>query len=130
MAVRGTFTIGKSIEELMEQLRQAGADLDAAAGDAVAAAGDALLTEMVERVPVDTGNLRDHLRRTEPAHDGNYVWVEVGLDRRADAETARYGTVQEYGAADTPAQPYIRPALDNGKTKARRAMVSALKERL
>ena len=126
MAIRGTFQV-KGVEEVMEKLRQKGVDLDAAAADAVLAAGNSLLTDMQALVPVDTGNLRDKLRVAGPNRDGNYVFATIGLSSQVDAETARYGTVQEYGSAHTPAQPYIRPALDNGKTRARRAMIAALK---
>ena len=55
-------------------------------------------------VPVDTGFLRDSIE----------IAVEGGTTT-ANAEigaTARYGGFVEYGTSNTPAQPYMRPALD------------------
>jgi len=62
--------------------------------------------------------------------DGNYHFIHVGLNKGVDSDTVRYGAVQEYGAADTPAQPYIRPALDEDIRKARQVMVETAKEEL
>src|SRR6185369_9658052 len=55
-------------------------------------------------VPVDTGFLRDSI-----------TMVVEGISTVANAEigaTARYGAYVEYGTSTTPAQPYMRPALD------------------
>jgi hypothetical protein len=49
--------------------------------------------------------------------------VTVGLSKDADAETARYGGAQEFGwGPDHPAQPYIRPAIDEDMKTAKAAM--------
>jgi len=55
-------------------------------------------------VPVDTGFLRDSI-----------TMAVEGISTTANAEigaTARYGGFVEYGTSITPAQPYMRPALD------------------
>ena len=76
---------------------------------------------MQRRVRKDTHHLEESIEASEPKQDGNFVYIEVGLIN-ADAETARYGNANEYGTSSMPAQPYIRPALDEDMTKARAAM--------
>jgi len=111
----------KGFSEYLERLAKAGRDIDAVSGEALAAGGEILLNGMVTRVPVDTHNLQSHLKVDGPHQDGNFHYVEVGLVR-ADADTARYGNVQEFGSSNTPAQPYIRPTLDGDMSKARAEM--------
>ncbi len=121
MPVRSRITT-KGFAEYLERLAQAGKDIDAISGQALAAGGEILLEGMQKRVPKDTHNLESHLAVEGPSQDGNFVYVEVGLARDSDADTARYGNVQEYGSARTQAQPYVRPALDEDMGKARKAM--------
>ena len=93
------------------------------ADQALEAGGDVLLAGMDERVPKDTGNLASKLNRSEPEQDGNFHSVTIGLSSDTDAETARYGGAQEFGwGPDHPAQPYIRPAIDEDMKTARAAM--------
>jgi HK97 gp10 family phage protein len=120
MAVRTRFEI-KGVDEYLEKLRKAGQDIDAVADRALAAGGEILAEGMRRRVPKDTHNLEKHIGVTAPAADGNVHYVEVGV-LEADADTARYGNVQEFGAATTPAQPYIRPTIKEDWSKARKAM--------
>ena len=129
MAVRATITT-KGFEALLDALAQMGADVDAAADQALQNGGQTLLDGMLRRVPRDTGNLAANLSIDGPHLDGNYHYITVGLNHGVDADTARYGAVQEYGAADTPAQPYIRPTLEEDMRKARQAMVKVFQELL
>jgi len=55
-------------------------------------------------VPVDTGFLRDSI---EMAVEGGTTTANAEI-----GATARYGGFVEYGTSTTPAQPYMRPALD------------------
>jgi len=55
-------------------------------------------------VPVDTGALRDSIELlVEGIATVATAWVGT---------TIRYGGYVEYGTSNTPAQPYLRPALD------------------
>lgn len=112
----------KGFSEYLEKIVKAGQNVDIAADQALAAGGDILLGGMQRRVPKDTHNLEQHLVVDGPHRDGNFHYVEVGLAKHADAETARYGNAQEYGTSSMPAQPYIRPTLDSDMGKARKAM--------
>jgi len=118
----------KGLDEYLEKIARAGQDVDEAAANAVVAGGDVLLDGMLRRVPIRTGLLSDTLSRTEPVRDGNLVAVEVGMPRNAPADVARYGNVQEYGSAETAAQPYIRPTIDQDAAKARQAQRKSLEQ--
>lgn len=121
----------KGLEEYLEAIVRAGRDIDEAAASAVLAAAEVLQDGMQARVPVRTGNLRAHIRIKGPVREGNETSCEVGVihDKAfTDDDTARYGNAVEYGTAHTPAQPYIRPALAEDRSKARRAMRGALIE--
>jgi HK97 gp10 family phage protein len=128
MTVRAKLTTS-GFSEYLEKLAQAGKDVDQAAAAALEAGGDVLLEGMERRVPKDTHNLEQHLERTEPEQDGNYVFVLVGLSKDTDAATARYGNAQEYGTSSMTAQPYIRPTLDSDMSAARKAMRKVLEEK-
>jgi len=121
MAVRYKL-VTKGFEEYLEKLAKASKDIDRVVPEALSSGGDVLLHGMKRRVPKDTHNLEQNLICTQPARDGNFHYVEVGLNKNADAETNRYGNVQEFGSSDTQAQPYIRPTLDEDMGKARREM--------
>lgn len=117
----------KGLEEWLERLAQAGQNIDAIAGEALLNGGELLLDGMRRRVPVDTHNLQNHLNLQGPKQDGNFIFVEIGL-MGADANTARYGNVQEFGSSSMAAQPYVRPTLDADMKKARQKMVEVLRE--
>jgi HK97 gp10 family phage protein len=119
----------KGIAESLEALAQLGRDMDAAAGGALLAGGEVLKDGMKRRVPKDTHNLEDHIRIDGPHRDGNLTYIEVGVIG-ADADTARYGNAQEYGSSSMAAQPYIRPTVDEDKSKVSKAMKAKLAEEL
>ena len=121
---KGYFKL-KGFDEYLQVIADAGKSVDGAAEKAVIAGADVLLAGMQRRVPKDTLNLHDHLKRTQPKREGNFVSVQVGV-LEADADTARYGNVQEFGSATMKAQPYIRPTLDGDRAKMRRAQREAL----
>ena len=119
----------KGFDEYLEAIARAGRDIDAAADEALGAngGGGVILDGMQRRVPKDTGNLESHLNIDGPHRDGNFHFVLVGLNG-ADADTSRYGTAQEYGWANHPGQPYIRPTLDEDKNKAAKAIKAILQK--
>lgn len=129
MTVRVSYKM-KGFDEYFEKLVQAGKNIDAAADRANIAAGDVILEGMEDLVPRDTNNLADQLERSEPIVDGNFHGVDIGMRKKPlpDADTARYGNVQEYGSARTPAHSYIRAGFDRKKSKARKAQKESLKK--
>jgi len=121
MAIRSRLET-KGFAEYLERLAKAGRNIDAIADEALMDGAEILEAGMHRRVAKDTGNLDDTITTEGPFREGNFHFVTVGLPKSTDAETARYGNVQEYGSANMAAQPYIRPTLDADMGKARKAM--------
>jgi HK97 gp10 family phage protein len=144
--VKGFFSV-KGLEEYLEKVVKAGQNIDTAAGRAVEAGAQVVFDNMLDRVPVDTGNLKAHLQatgKTELQHDGNLQFIEIGLldlgaakagyakpgkrsKRKTYPREFLYGVVLEYGKSNMAAQPYIRPAFDNNRSKVRNAEIEVLK---
>lgn len=127
MTTKARFDL-KGLDEYIESLQQAEVDIDAAVQRALKKGGEVLEKEMDQRVPVDSGNLKDHINIDGPHQEGNFSYVEVGVVN-ADEETAIYGNVQEYGSPskNIRAQPYIRPAIDGRKNAVKNAIKESLK---
>ncbi len=128
MAARTQLTM-RGLDAYLEALALAGADIDAAADRALLKAAQIIQQRMIDLVPVDTGNLQEHILIKGPQQEGNRHWIEVGIiyDRNyTDAETARYANSVEYGNSSMAAQPFIRPAIDQTKSAALRAMKEEL----
>lgn len=128
MTTQGSFTLD-GLNDYFEQLARAGEDVDAVAAEVIAEGGFEMQAEMQSLVPIDTGNLYEHIQMDGPKQEGNFTFVDVGVIHVAsqtDAETARYGNVMEYGSATTAAQPYIRPALKRKKGVVKQAMQKVL----
>jgi HK97 gp10 family phage protein len=129
MTTTGKFSM-KGLENYLETIAQAGENIDEAAANATHEGAIVAQSGMVSRVPVLTGNLREHIRVYGPETDGNYSFCEVGILHNrgmTDAETARYGNAQEYGTSSMPAQPYIRPTIKEDGAKVKAAMRKSLK---
>jgi len=118
----------KGLDEYLEALQRSGVDIDAAAQRALEKGGVILEAEMEHLVPKDEGNLEENVEIDGPHQDGNFSFVEVGVVN-ADAETATYGNVQEYGSPskNIRAQPYIRPSIDTKAAAVKRAIRESLK---
>ena len=127
MVVRTKLDV-KGFSEYLEKIARSGRDIDPITDRALDAGGQVLLGGMQRRVPKDTRNLEGHLEIEGPLQDGNFHYIFVGLSRRSDAETARYGNAQEFGTANMAAQPYIRPTLDADMGKAKKAMKEVFEE--
>lgn len=127
MTTRAKFDL-KGMAEYLEAIQQAGLDIDAAAQRALLKGAVVLEEEMERLVPKDERNLEAHIVIDGPHQDGNFSYVEVGVVN-ADAETAIYGNVQEYGSPskNIKAQPYIRPSIDRKKSAVKSEIRESLK---
>lgn len=132
MPVRSRWEM-KGLSEALENIVQAGKDIDAAAERAVQAGGEIVLGSMQADVPVGKapddphpGQLKSFLEVSEPIREGNAVYVDVGIAKGAPAEVHVYGGVQEYGSSSNEPQPYIRPAFDKNKSLVRATMRETL----
>lgn len=118
MTTQGKFVLN-GVAAYLEDLAKLVDDIDAVADEVLLEAGKVIQADMQNLVPVDTGNLYDHIKINGPHQNGNFHYVEVGVIHDlafTDADTAIYGNVIEYGSARVMAQPYIRPALAKNKT--------------
>lgn len=115
----------KGLEAYLEDLAQAGKDVDAAAQKALLAGGEVLAAEMRVLVRKDTHHLEQTIGVSDPQQDGNFSYVNVGVITD-DAETAIYGNVNEYGSSSVEAQPYVRPPFRSKKAAAMKAMKASL----
>jgi hypothetical protein len=128
MVTKATLNV-KGLAEYLESIQQAGLDIDAASQRALMRGGVVLEAEMDALAPVgESGDLKSAVVLDGPYRDGNFNYVEVGVIN-ASAEVATYGNVQEYGSPskNIPAQPYIRPSIDNKRAAVMREVRESLK---
>lgn len=124
MTTQGYFTL-KGLEGYLEDLARVAENIDDPVQEVLIEAAVDVQEEMRNLVPIDTGNLYDHIQIDGPHQEGNFSYVMVGVIHdasRTDADTAIYGNVMEYGSARVAAQPYIRPALKKKKSVIKEAL--------
>lgn len=93
-----------------------------------AAAAREFYDEARERVPVQTGKLRDAIYRTlsrDNTTPGRAVY-HVSWNKRK----APHGHLVEFGTSRAPAHPFLRPAYEAAKYDAAAAAIVRMKERL
>jgi len=101
-------------EDYVADLVNAGIKINQVSREALAEASDILLAEMRARVPIDSGNLLDHITVKVPSAEGNYNYREIGiiydLDY-TDKKTSIQARAVEFGSVYMAAQSFIRPAI-------------------
>lgn len=129
----------KGLDEYIENLAQAGKDIDQSAAKALTAGGNVVRDGMLEEIDrqdiYETGELRDHIQVTEPVLDGNTTYIEIGVfdgEHLPDADLARKANAQEYGytrgGKSYPPRSYIRAGADKRRKKALDTMKESLIE--
>lgn len=99
--VLGVDELVKLFKELPDKLQRT------ALKDALTESGQVMLVEQQRQVPVKTGALRDSLHVWPVNSTKKYSRVSVGTHPRVF-----YAPWVEYGHANAPAHPFMRPALD------------------
>ncbi len=120
----------KGFEDYIEALQKAGKDIDLVSRDALRESGEMLQAAIIARVPVDTGNLKDHIKIKTPSVEGHYNYVEVGVIHDAaytDKETMIGAIAVEFGSTRMAARPYVRPAISSKKAAVKRLIQQRLK---
>lgn len=73
---------------------------------------DLVADEARRRCPVNTGALRDSIR-TARKKDAKDIWIIAGNKK------VYYARFVEYGTVNSPAKPFMRPALKAAKARAK-----------
>jgi hypothetical protein len=139
MTTKATLNL-EGFSDYLETLAKAAVDIDQVAEEALAAGAAVIVGGMRRRAPFEI--IRTAISMTGVHHDGNKVWMYLGVLRGTDSETARIANVWEFGGRDSPspknrkriprpgivAHPYIRPALRQDSKAARAAEEEVFQE--
>ena len=134
MTTKASFNLN-GMAKYLEDIVQAGVDIDPAADRALQAGANVLLPEMQRLVPVGDpaegdphpGQLKENIIIEGPIQEGNLHTIKIGVSAD-DKEVSTYGFVQEVGSPSKhiPAQPYIRPAIDTKRAATKQAIKQSL----
>jgi HK97 gp10 family phage protein len=94
--------------------------------EAMLQSADLIVAGAKLRVPVESGELRDSIHRTEvrvSKRGGFYVAIAAGKRTKNNYNTAR---IVEFGTMDTPAQPFLLPSYRANRKRAQRRMRKAI----
>jgi HK97 gp10 family phage protein len=73
--------------------------------------GDVVADSQKRRAAVDTGRMRDSVTRSNAEAD--QIGVQVDIGPTATANGFPYPMAVEFGTSTRPAQPFIRPSLED-----------------
>lgn len=90
---------------------------------AVKAGGKIVRDEAKAKAPVDTGALRDNMTMTVREKDRSQVEVDVGPGKKQ-----YYGIFLEHGTSNMAAKPFLRPAFDENRDKAQKAIADEIEK--
>lgn len=113
----------EGMDQLVQQLERIGNEANKYSEEALIEAGTTLQEEVKKRVPVRTGNLKNHIELSE-VEDKT---IDVYVDQQGNAY---YGAMIENGTSKMRAQPFMYPAFHNSRGKIQRKMISVLSRRL
>lgn len=104
------------VDELIQGMSLEAERIDRNGPAAAMAGAKVAIRAMEDTVPVRTGGLKGHIKAKGPFYDsvdGHHADVfPTGKDPNGERyETI--GAVQEYGRSNMPAQPWMRPAVEN-----------------
>ena len=82
-------------------------------GKAAKAGAEPILKSARQKAPVDTGRLRDSLRSTFAYQSSRAARVQVAPNLKPEGGSRHsYDYYEEFGTSFHPAQPFMRPAVD------------------
>lgn len=88
---------------------------------------------LVEGLKVEKGNLPKNIiaKRVKPSEtDLTSEHIVTVRGKRKHGYASRIGALQEFGTVKMAAQPFLRPAFDEGKEEAVQAMINRVEARL
>jgi HK97 gp10 family phage protein len=147
-SLRGYSSYGKSalgvnfsvdgLDKLLQNVYDAGNDIDDAVSEAVTAAAPVLLEAQKAGAArhrkgvgkYGTDEVYNALGSGRAVHEGNYTFIKVGVDLEKHPKAIE-AVFQEYGDGHSPEfpDPFIRPAVAETRTEVRKVMRMVLKKR-
>jgi len=113
---RGTLTF-KGLDDWMEQLAEAGENVDQAVtellGDTQPFIEDELVAQLKKTSELYTGETASTIQVSGVQQEGNYLFVEATVGG-SDAPQATY---KEYGTTRQAAEPFVRPTFRGHRLK-------------
>ena len=99
---------------------------------ALRTAAKVVLQAAKARVPVDTGALKKGLKVRATKRSRTIIGVHIRTPTRAELgihpdDPGYYPAVIEYGAEGHAAQPFLRPAMDEARDKARQVIADSIR---
>lgn len=114
-ALRQGITV-TGIEEYLKKIEALGKNIDDAVKEAINESVKPIVKDMIEGAErhKDSGKLVEAIETQPAMQEGNYIYVQAGIDTNKHPE-AIHAVYQEYGDAhsDKFPDPFIRPAFDN-----------------
>jgi hypothetical protein len=127
MPVKGIFSLN-GLDDYLEKIAAAGIEVDEAVAQAMNESAPIVGDEMHRLLRASsetwTGATERTLFKTAAKREGNYTFVELGADTSRDPA----GIYKEFGVPRQAAEPFIRPAFANMRTRWRNAMKKILTE--
>lgn len=127
--MKGVFEL-KGLDALLEDVAQAGEDVDQVVHDVLSEAAPVARDRMEEILRNTseewTGDTAKTLFAGPVQQDGNYIFFELGADIGKDAA----GLNKEYGNSRQIAEPFLRPSLTELRRSGIKKMLQAVFERM
>ena len=90
-----------------------------------------ILKDMRRRCPVRTGALKRSLgKKVVVRRRSGTVWAGIGPRKGWPSEPGNYVRLVEFGTANAPAHPFMRPAMDAGRARAMRQIASIVRAKI
>jgi len=117
------------MDELMKKLEEMGNKAGRIQNNALKTAAETVLESAKDKVPVDTGKLKDTLGISKVKTKDGAKYIEVGITK-GDNSDIYYGKFIEWGTSQRPATPYLQPAYEENIKNINEIIKQELKEGL
>ncbi len=117
------------MDELMQKLEAMGNKAGRIQNEALKKAGEKVLEPAIEKVPVDTGKLKETLDISKVKTKNGEKYIEVGITKGDNSEIF-YGKFIEWGTSERPATPFLQPAYEENISNIQEIIKDELKKGL
>lgn len=126
----------KGLRELAAALKELDQDIQKKVARAATNAGAQVIKRLaLQKVPVDTGNLKKHIvarrqRRPDRKLTSQHAVTVRHKGKGVVGSPYQVGIFNEFGTVKMSAKPWMRPAFEQGKHQAMEAMLKRLRDRI